>query len=162
MSETSHSTLELQLPLVARMRLGVRRTHVRFMVGVRHPANWFQLVRFGAVGASGYVVNLAVFAACVHLLRIDYRLASVIAFLVSVGNNFWLNRHWTFSAKEHHPARQAIKFFAVSLVAYGFSYVVLTSLVNGAGLDKVIAQAIAVVTAMPLSFIGQKLWSFRA
>lgn len=162
MSETSHSTLELQLPLAARMRLGVRRTHVRFMVGVRHPANWLQLVRFGAVGASGYVVNLAVFAACVHLLTIDYRLASVIAFLVSVGNNFWLNRHWTFSAKEHHPGRQAIKFFAVSLVAYGFSYVVLTSLVDGAGLDKVIAQAIAVVTAMPLSFIGQKLWSFRA
>jgi dolichol-phosphate mannosyltransferase len=144
------------------MRHGVRRTHLRVMVGVRHPGNWLQLVRFGAVGASGYVVNLAVFAACVHLLAIDYRLASVIAFLVSVINNFWLNRHWTFSAREHHPARQAIKFFAVSLVAYGFSYVVLTSLVDGAGVDKVIAQAIAVVTATPLSFIGQKLWSFKA
>ncbi|HWD65016.1 MAG TPA: GtrA family protein [Solirubrobacteraceae bacterium] len=162
MSDTTPSTMEFELPLGVRMRLGVRRTHVRFMVGVRHPGNWLQLIRFGAVGASGYVVNLAVFAACVHLLRIDYRLASAIAFLVSVGNNFWLNRHWTFSAKEHHPGRQAIKFFAVSLVAYGFSYVLLTSLVDDAGLDKVIAQAIAVVAAMPLSFIGQKLWSFRA
>jgi dolichol-phosphate mannosyltransferase len=162
MSDTTPSTMEFELPLGVRVRLGMRRTHGRLMVGVRHPGNWLQLFRFGAVGASGYVVNLAVFAACVHLLKIDYRLASVIAFLVSVGNNFWLNRHWTFSAKEHHPARQAIKFFAVSLVAYGFSYVLLTSLVDDAGLDKVIAQAIAVVAAMPLSFIGQKLWSFRA
>ncbi|HET9720967.1 MAG TPA: GtrA family protein [Solirubrobacteraceae bacterium] len=162
MSDSTHSTMEFELPLGARMRHGVRRTHGRLMVGVRHPANWLQLIRFGAVGASGYIVNLAVFAACVHLVKIDYRLASVAAFLVSVGNNFWLNRHWTFSAKEHHPGRQAVKFFAVSLVAYGFSYVVLTSLVDGAGVDKVIAQAIAVVAAMPLSFIGQKLWSFRA
>jgi putative flippase GtrA len=162
MSDSTHSTIEFELPLGARMRHGVRRTHVRFMVGVRHPANWLQLIRFGAVGASGYIVNLAVFAACVHLVNIDYRLASVVAFLVSVGNNFWLNRHWTFSAKQHHPGRQAMKFFAVSLVAYGFSYVVLTSLVDGAGVDKVIAQAIAVVAAMPLSFIGQKLWSFKA
>jgi dolichol-phosphate mannosyltransferase len=162
MSDTTPSTLEFELPLGHRVRHGVRRTQLRVMVGVRHPANWLQLIRFGTVGASGYVVNLAVFAACVHLLKIDYRLASVVAFLVSVGNNFWLNRHWTFGAKEHHPARQAVKFFAVSLVAYGFSYFLLTTLVDDAGMDKVIAQATAVVAAMPLSFIGQKLWSFRA
>ena len=162
MSDSSPSTMEFEIPLGARMRHGVRRTHGRLMVGVRHPGNWLQLIRFGAVGASGYVINLVVFAACVHLFGIDYRVASAIAFLVSVGNNFWLNRHWTFSAKEHHPGRQAVKFFTVSLVAYGFSYVVLTSLVDGAGVDKVIAQAIAVVAAMPLSFIGQKLWSFKA
>ena len=162
MSDSRSSTIEFELPLGARMRVEARRTRGRLLVGVRHPGNWLQLIRFGAVGASGYVINLAVFTACVHLLSIDFRLASVFAFLVSVGNNFWLNRHWTFSAKEHHPARQAIKFFAVSLVAYGFSYVLLTSLVDGAGVDKVIAQAIAVFAAMPLSFIGQKLWSFRA
>ncbi len=50
----------------------------------------------------------------------------------------------------------------MSLVVYGFAYVVLISLVDGAGMDKVIAQAIAVVAATPLSFIGQKLWSFKA
>ena len=102
------------------------------------------------------------FTVCVHLLTIDYRLASVIAFLIAVVNNFWWNRHWTFGAKQEHPFGQAVRFFAVSLVAFGFSYVVLVSLVDGAGLDKVVAQATAVLVAMPLSFIGQKLWSFRA
>lgn len=152
----------MELPVGDRARLGVRRTHVRVWHGVRHPANWLQLIRFGTVGASGYIVNLVVFAACVHAIGIDYRLASAFAFLVAVINNFWLNRHWTFGAKQDHPGWQAVKFFAVSLIAYGFSYVILTSLVDGAGLDKVIAQAIAVVAAMPLSFIGQKLWSFKA
>jgi putative flippase GtrA len=151
-----------ELPLGARVRHGVRRTHVRFLDGCRHPKNWFQLLRFGAVGASGYVVNLVAFTICVHPLSVNYRVASVVAFLVAVVNNFWWNRHWTFDAKQEHPVGQAARFFAVSLVAFGFSYVVLVSLVDGAGFDKVVAQAIAVLVAMPLSFIGQKLWSFRA
>jgi dolichol-phosphate mannosyltransferase len=130
--------------------------------GVRKPHNWFQLGRFVAVGASGYIVNLAVFAACVHLLAIDYKVAAVIAFVVSVVNNFWWNRHWTFSAKEAHPAQQGAKFFAVSLLAFGFSYVLLISLVDGAGMAKVVAQAISIAAGTPLSFVGQKLWSFRA
>jgi dolichol-phosphate mannosyltransferase len=135
--------------------------HHRVRHGVRKPQNWLQLGRFVAVGASGYIVNLLVFAFCVHVAAIDYKLAAVVAFVISVMNNLWWNRHWTFGAKEAHPVRQGARFFAVSLVAFGFSYVVLVSLVSGAGLPKVIAQALSIVAATPLSFIGQKLWSFR-
>ena len=135
---------------------------VRVRHGVRRPQNWLQLIRFAAVGASGYVVNLAVFAACVHLLGIDYRASAVIAFVISVANNFWWNRHWTFCAKEGHPMHQGLRFFGVSLVAFGFSYAVLVALVSGAGVMKVLAQAVAIATATPLSFVGQKLWTFRS
>ncbi len=144
-------TTTVELPFRARVRHGVRRPH-----------NWLQLVRFATVGASGYVVNLAVFAGCVHLLGIDYRVSAVIAFLVSVMNNFWLNRHWTFDAKHRHPMFQAARFFLVSLIAFAFTYVVLVVLVEGAGMSKVVAQAIAIATGTPLSFLGQKLWSFKA
>lgn len=135
---------------------------VRVRHGVRRGHNWLQLVRFAAVGASGYIVNLAVYAACFRLLGIDYRLASVAAFIVSVVNNFWLNRHWTFAARHAHPIGQAVRFFTISLVAYGFTYVVLVGLVQGAGISELLAQAIGVAAATPLSFLGQKLWSFRA
>src|SRR5579859_1024571 len=141
-------TTTLPLPFRARVRHGVR-----------HPANWLQLMRFAAVGASGYLVNLIVFATCVHAIGVDYRVASAIAFVVSVNSNFLLNHHWTFAAKHDHPFLQAVRFYAVSTVAYGFSYVILVALVTGPGFSKVIAQAVAIVCATPLSFIGQKLWS---
>jgi len=149
MSEELTSAVEL--PFRVRLRHGVRQTQ-----------NWLQLIRFATVGASGYVVNLGVFAGCVHLLSIDYRISAVIAFVVSVVNNFWLNRHWTFAARHQHPILQAVRFFAVSLVAFAFTYVVLIVLVDSAGVSKVLAQAMAIVAGTPLSFIGQKLWSFRA
>lgn len=137
--------------------LGVRVSH-----GLRRRHNWLQLVRFGAVGATGYVVNLLVFALCVHAVGIDYRVSAAIAWVVSVLNNFWLNRHWTFAAKGAHAFPQVVRFFVVSALAFAFTYVVLVALVSGAGVAKVPAQALAIAAGTPLNFVGQKLWSFRA
>jgi putative flippase GtrA len=135
-----------------------RRDRVRH--GVRKADNWWQLARFTAVGASGYVVNLVTFALCVHALDLDFRIAAVIAFLVAVTNNFWWNRHWTFDARAGHAGHQAARFLAVSIAAFAVNFVVLELLVTGAGLKEVVAQAIAVATATPCNFIGNKLWTF--
>jgi dolichol-phosphate mannosyltransferase len=136
--------------------------HVRLLHGIRRPANWLQLVRFSLVGAVGFVVNIAVYTLCVHAIGIDYHVAAVLAWLVAVMNNFILNRHWTFDASGRAAHRQAVRFFVVSLVALGFGLLVLTLLVEVLGVAKVPAQALAVGAAVPLNFLGNKLWSFRA
>jgi putative flippase GtrA len=138
------------------------RPHVRLLHGMRRPRNWLQLVRFGIVGGVGFAVNIAVYALCVQVLGIDYHVAAVAAFVVAVMNNFILNRHWTFDAAGGHAGFQAVRFIAVSLVAFGVSLLLLTLLVEAAGLAKVPAQALAVATSMPLNFLGNKLWSFRS
>jgi putative flippase GtrA len=150
MPEHDVSTAELRLPFSTRIRLGLR-----------HGPNWLQLVRFGLVGASGYVVNLAVYAVCVHPLAIDYRVAATLAFLAAVTNNFWWNRHWTFRAGHGHAGFQAARFLVVSLAAFGLGLLLLQGLVVIAGLAKVPAQAIAVLVAMPANFLGNRLWTFR-
>ncbi len=83
------------------------------------------------------------------------------AWLVAVLNNFVLNRHWTFDAADGRAHAQAIRFLLVSLVAEVVSLLLLTLFVEGAGLAKVAAQALAVGCSMPLNFIGNKLWSFK-
>jgi dolichol-phosphate mannosyltransferase len=119
-----------------------------------------QLVKFSVVGASGYVVNLAVYTTLVHAFTVHYILAAILAFCVAVTNNFLWNRHWTFAAREGHLGFQAARFLTVSLLALGFNRVVLELLVSAAGVEKVLAQAIAILAATPLNFIGNKLWSF--
>ncbi len=138
------------------------RLHHRVRLGLRDTRNWKQLVQFALVGASGYVVNIAVFALAVHAAGIDYRVAPVIAFLVSVANNFWWNRHWTFDARDGHAGFQAARFLTVSAAAFLFAYAIYLVLVDGADLPEVLAQATSIVAATPLSFLGNKLWSFRA
>jgi dolichol-phosphate mannosyltransferase len=144
---------------VAEAPRGRRRTRVR--AALRTPANWLQLIRFAAVGASGYVVNLAVFTAAVHGAGFDYPVAATAAFVVALANNFFWNRGWTFRAGDGHAGFQAARFIVVSLVAFAFNLLVLFALVELGRVAEVPAQAIAVIAATPLNFLGNKLWSFR-
>jgi len=133
----------------------------RVLLGVRNPSNWVQLGRFTTVGASGYLVNLAVFALCVHGSHLDFRLAAVIAFLVAVTSNFFWNRLWTFDqARDGHAGHQAARFLVVSVAAFGVNLAALEVLVTIGGLPEILGQAIAVATATPCNFVGNKLWTF--
>jgi putative flippase GtrA len=136
------------------------RVHLRVRAGLRKPHNWVQLVKFCAVGASGYVVNLCVFALCVEGLGMHHLAGATAAFVVAVLNNFWWNRHWTFRARSGHAGFQAARFFTVSVVAFLFAASILELLVSVAEMPELPAQAISIVVATPLNFIGNKMWSF--
>jgi len=132
----------------------------RVGAGVRRPENWLELVRFAAVGGSGYVVNLIVFAVLVETADADHKLAALAAFLVAVANNFLWNRRWTFRARAGHAGFQAARFLTVSVGAFLFSFLLLELLVTRASVPEILAQAISIVCATPLSFLGNKLWTF--
>jgi putative flippase GtrA len=127
--------------------------------GTLKPGNWVQLMQFGLVGASGYLINLVVFAVLNGAANIHYIAAAILAFAVAVMNNFWWNRHWTFDAKHGHAGFQAARFFTVSVLALVVNLIALKLLVGG-GMSELPAQAIAVAIAMPFNFIGNKLWTF--
>jgi putative flippase GtrA len=135
--------------------------HLRVRAGLRRPHNWMQLIKFCGVGASGYVINLSVFALCVEVLDLHHLVAATLAFMVAVTNNFWWNRHWTFRAASGRAGFQAARFFTVSVAAFLFAALVLELLVSVVGLPKLPSQAVAVIVATPLNFIGNKMWSFR-
>jgi len=137
-----------------------RAVHLRVRAGLRQPHNWVQLVKFCLVGGSGYAVNLATFAFCVGVLSMHHLVAATCAFAVAVLNNFWWNRHWTFKARGGHAGFQAARFFAVSVVAFVVAASVLELLVSVLGVAEVPAQAISIVVATPLNFVGNKMWSF--
>ena len=158
---------------IAERPLDISDLHFETRPVERHPARKFfpdraiadlhvAEKRFGAVGASGYAVNLISFAVLVHLVGVTYWVASPIAYLLGTANNFYWNRRWTFShAREVHYRHQAWKFFAVSLLSFGVNYAVLITLVRTTGMEQVLAQAIANAVGMPVNFLGQKLWSFK-
>jgi putative flippase GtrA len=133
----------------------------RLGAAARRPASWWQLLKFGFVGLSGYLINLGVFAFLSGNLGVHHLIAAIGAFCVAVSSNFFWNRHWTFAAGDGHAGFQAARFFTVSVAAFLFAALVLELLVSVAGLPELPAQAISIVVATPLNFIGNKMWSFR-
>ncbi len=137
-------------------------TELAYRIGAaaRRPASWWQLCKFGLVGASGYLINLAVFSLLADSLGLHHIAAAIGAFCVALANNFLWNRHWTFEPGDGHPGFQAARFFVVSLGALAINLVALQLLVTGTSLGALSAQAIAVAIAMPFNFLGNKLWTF--
>jgi putative flippase GtrA len=124
------------------------------------PHNWKQLAKFSLVGLSGYVINLAVYTALLRGAGWHYAAAATVSFLVAVTNNYTWNRLWTFHDQRGHVGWQGLRFLVVALVAYVANLALLSGFI-ALGVDKVLAQAIAVVLVTPLNFVGNKLWSFR-
>jgi putative flippase GtrA len=90
---------------------------------------------------------------------VHYLGAAFCSFLVAVSSNYTWNRLWTFRAQRGHVGYQGMRFLVVSTLALGANLLVLYALVS-VGLDKVLAQAIAIVLVTPINFVGNKLWSF--
>jgi len=131
----------------------------RLIASLRSPHNWGQLGKFLVVGAVGYAINLAVYAALIHA-GLHYLVSAICSFLVAVSSNYWWNRHWTFRNQRGHLGVQGMRFFIVSLASLGANLAVLQLMIT-AGTSKFVGQAIAIVLVTPLNFVGNKLWSFR-
>jgi dolichol-phosphate mannosyltransferase len=117
-----------------------------------------QFVRFCAVGASGYVVNLAVYAALLAA-GLHYLAAAAVAFVVAAGSNYVWNRTWTFRTTDAPVLGQGLRALTVSALSLGANQLFLVVLVS-AGAGHLAGQAVAIVLATPFSFVANKLWAF--
>jgi dolichol-phosphate mannosyltransferase len=117
-----------------------------------------QFVRFCAVGASGYAVNLAVYAALLEA-GLHYLAAAAVAFIVAAGSNYLWNRIWTFRTSGAPVLGQGARALVVSALSLGANQLFLVVLV-AAGAGHLAAQAVAIVLATPFSFAANKLWAF--
>ena len=117
-----------------------------------------QFARFCAVGASGYAVNLAVYAALLaagpHFLA-----AAAISFLVAAGSNYAWNRIWTFRTSGAPLLGQGARALLVSSLSLGANQLFLLALV-AAGAGHLAGQAVAILLVTPFSFTANKLWAF--
>lgn len=106
-----------------------------------------QLVKFGLVGGSGVVVNLAVIVACnkigpdPHAIALNlplsrfnirnYHVYATIAFFAANLWNFQLNRSWTFRTSKHAAwLSEYWPFLLTGLVALVGNLAVLTALLH--------------------------------
>src|SRR5436309_10472871 len=113
----------------------------RVELALRSRGNWEQLAKFCVVGAVGYGINLAVYAALLHA-GLHYLLAATCSFFVAVTSNYTWNRLWTFRDRRAGVAAQGMRFFVVAVASLGANLIVLHVLITlGAG--KLVGQAIA-------------------
>ncbi|WP_426623226.1 GtrA family protein [Leifsonia sp. McL0607] len=79
-----------------------------------------QLIKFGAVGAVGFGVNLVLFNVMLLIVLRNVQhatiYATIVATVIAILTNWIGNRYWAFSGqRQQSAAREGVEFFAVSL-----------------------------------------------
>jgi putative flippase GtrA len=119
-----------------------------------------QPVRFLAVGAGGYGVNLLVFAGLVSA-GTQYLVASVGAYLISNALMYFGNRYFTFRLGHSGFWSAYARYLTVGCFVIVLNAAVLSLLVEGAGLGETFAQALSLLAVTPVAFVLFKRWTFR-
>jgi putative flippase GtrA len=132
---------------------------VRTRRGVR------QFVKFGIVGASGFVVNLVIFTLLQrvvpnHSAAGPYYAIYSVAFLAGGVSNYFLNRIWTFKSTGH-AGKEAMQFLSVSVMALlvGLAVSALVAPVFGHGHKT---WFVATLSGIVVNFFVNKYWTFRS
>ena len=153
-------TLTLHLRPVRHEPTARTPSRIRLGAAARSPASWLQLLKFGLVGGSGYLINLAVFAVLTGNLGIHHAVAAVGAFCVAVTNNFLSTATGPSAPARGTPASRRRASSPSASPRLLINLVVLEALVSATVDRRLAAQAIAVAVAMPFNFLGNKLWTF--
>ncbi|GAC1404247.1 MAG: GtrA family protein [Candidatus Velthaea sp.] len=123
-----------------------------------------QFVKFGIVGASGFVVNLIIFTALQridpnHALPLHYYVIYSVGFLGGGVSNYFLNRIWTFRSTGH-AGKEGAQFLTVSMIALVVGLIVSYLLEPHLGPGHK-TWFLSVCAGILVNFFVNKYWTFR-
>ena len=122
-------------------------------------------LRFAAVGASGMVIDLGIFAAAIQMLSLPTPAARAIAIWIAMSWNFVLNRSFTFQNVSEAAWLKQYGQFCLSCLLGGLlnwtTSVVLTSTSPFFEKYALAAAAIGVATGFGLNYVLASEWVFR-
>ena len=126
---------------------------------------FIKFVKFGMVGVSNTVISYVVYLIAVNL-KFHYLIASILGFLISVINSFYWNNKYVFEIAQGQK-RSMWKSFCKTFIAYAGTGLVLNNILLIIQIDflkwsATIAPLINLIITIPLNFILNKIWAFRA
>ncbi len=130
-----------------------------------------RFLKFCAVGFSGVLVNMAIFALCaeVFFFSMDQGtrnlLATSCAVVVSIFTNFFLNDGWTWRDRRRQGGRALLmrmtKYYIVAAMAGGVQIAIQFLLSIEMGLNAHLANFAGIGAGVLINFFVNNLWTFR-
>jgi putative flippase GtrA len=132
-------------------------------------ARW-RFVKFGAVGASGTVINIAVLYACQEFLlvqvadfhaRLNYSIA--IAITLATISNFYFNRRLTWRDRQVQASPPVLVLFFKYVAAAGVSIAIQSLMTKSLSLylHYILANLVAIGLSSVFNFVANDRLTFR-
>lgn len=144
--------------------------HKKYTDGI-HEAT-LQFVKFGIVGVTNTVVSYVIYVGTLLGLqkaglfpKVDYQIATFVAFVLSVLWSFYWNNKMVFVVEEGQ-SRNMWKTLLKTYVSYSFTGLFLNWLlgffwVDIVGISKMLSPIINLLVSVPINFLINKFWAFK-
>lgn len=120
----------------------------------------YRFVKFSSVGAVATVLQYVILITLVQCASLPAVLASAIGFGASASVNYALNYRYTFASNVYH-AYAIGKFSAVAIAGLIVNTAIVRIGIETLKLHYLLAQVMATMAVLLLTFTGNHVWTFR-
>jgi len=118
-----------------------------------------RFIKFFVVGGTCYGVNVLFFN--LSKLFLIPSLAFTIAFILSTGCHYTLNRFWALKSARSDFHIQAIQYLISVMLSYGISFSCFKIMSAKLGLGLTLSQALSIPPSTVVTFIILNFWVFK-
>lgn len=118
-----------------------------------------QLIRFGFVGGSAFLIDYGIMILLTEVFSIDYLVSSGISFSISVIYNYIMSIFWVFNVdKEKNGVTNFAIFMVLSIIGLGINQLIMWLMVDKAGVFYMFSKIVATAVVMVYNFITRKIF----
>lgn len=118
-----------------------------------------QILRFGFVGGSAFVIDYGVMILLTEVFGINYLISSTISFCVSVIYNYILSVKWVFNVTgERNQTQDLSVFMILSVIGLGINQLIMWVTVDCFDIHYMISKIGATAVVMVYNFITRKIF----
>ncbi len=125
-----------------------------------HLSQFKLFVRYCVVGVIGTLVDVGSLYIFIEYMKMPLLIATTLAFLLAVINNFVLNKIWTFGNSSKNYKKLFIKFLIVSVVGLILTDFLMYVQVEMFAIWYIYAKLITSGVVLTWNFLANKYWTF--
>jgi putative flippase GtrA len=119
-----------------------------------------KFLKFGAVGATGVVVDFGITYVSKEILKIQKYVANAIGFTIAATTNYFLNRWWTFHSNNPDIGIEYSRFLFISILGLGINTFVIWLLVSKYNRNFYLSKLFAIGVVTIWNFILNLIFTF--
>lgn len=117
-----------------------------------------QILKFGLVGGTAFVIDYVLLYFCTEFLHIHYLISSIISFTVSVIFNYILSIKWIFDVKKKQDVKDFVIFIILSVIGLGINSLIMYVMVEKFGVYYMFSKIVSTAVVMVYNFITRKIF----
>ena len=120
---------------------------------------FIQVIKFGVVGASAFVVDYSIMLILTEFFDVHYLFSSTISFIIALIFNYILSMRFVFKSREQmHKGKEFVIFCLLSVIGLGINQLLMWLLVEKMLIHYAITKIFATAVVMMWNFITRKIF----